>query len=85
MTTTVEDSKKLLLDKVKELPPNILVEVIQFVDILTKAETMNGKPLPRSNLQETLSSLRGRGKGEQLVDHLLLSRSEDSSEPKLWP
>lgn len=59
------------------LPPQQLDEVIQFIDFIAERPRMNATDSTVDDLKRPILALRGRGKGEQLVDRLLQSRRED--------
>ena len=66
-----------ILKRLKNLPPQQLNEVIQFIDFI--AERQHGKPsvFKLDDIERSIRDLRGRGKGEHLVEKLLRSRRED--------
>jgi hypothetical protein len=82
------DSTKATLKKVIEtlrrLPPQQLEEVIQFIDFIAGRRGSSATISEASDLDRTIMALRGRGKGERLVEKLLQSRRGDQrrDEPK---
>ena len=70
-------NEQKLIKRLKGLPPKQLNEVIQFIDFIIERhqeETAAGKA---HDLKKSILDLRGRGRGEQLVEKLLRSRRED--------
>ena len=70
-------NEQKLIKRLRGLPPQQLNEVIQFIDFIVerrREETAAGKA---HDLKRSILDLRGRGRGEQLVKNLLLSRRED--------
>ena len=70
-------NEQKLIKRLRNLPPQQLDEVIQFIDSIIekrRKETTTGKV---HDLKRSILHLRGRGRGEQLVQKLLRSRRED--------
>ena len=74
-TLTAKTEQKII-ERLKQLPPQQLDEVIQFIDNM--AEGGREAPICQADeLRSSVLALRGRGKGENLVKRLLQSRRED--------
>lgn len=71
------DTEQKVIEKLRGLPPQQLDEIIQFIDFLSQRRQENEASPKADDLKASILSLRGRGKGEQLVDKLLRSRRED--------
>jgi predicted glycosyltransferase len=70
--------KKKIVEKLNHVPEDDLSEVMDFLEFLTwKAQQMPAPPMKSSSTAEVLSALRGRGKGERLVERLLAARQAD--------
>jgi len=70
-------TEQKIIERLKMLPPQQLDEVIQFIDFIAERRQMNATDSTIGDLKRPILALRGRGKGEQLVDRLLQSRRED--------
>ena len=70
-------TEQKIIERLKMLPPQQLDEVIQFIDFIAERCRMNATDSMVDDLKLPILALRGRGKGEQLVDRLLQSRRED--------
>ena len=67
------------IEKLKLLDPQQIPEVYDFIDFLVekrrkKRELISPEAM---NQKDPIQALRGRGKGEQLVERLLQSRRDD--------
>ena len=70
--------KKKIVEKLNHVPEADLSEVMDFLEFLAwKAQQTQAAPMKSSSTAEVLSALRGRGKGEQLVERLLEARQLD--------
>ena len=69
-------TEQKIIERLRRLPPQQLDEVIQFIDFIAKRRR---EKVARKvdDVRTSILSLRGRGKGEQLVEKLLRSRQED--------
>lgn len=70
-------NEQKLIKRLRDLPPQQLNEVIQFIDFIVdrrREETATGKA---HDFKRAILDLRGRGRKEQLVKQLLRSRRED--------
>ncbi len=70
-------TEQKIIERLKMLPPQQLDEVIRFIDSIAERRRINSPGSPVDDLKRPILALRGRGKGEQLVDRLLRSRRED--------
>lgn len=69
-------AEERIMERLKHLPRRQLDEVIQFIDFI--AGRQHGKEGSlRDDIKGSIVDLRGRGKGERLVERLLRSRRED--------
>jgi len=66
-----------VIEKLKSLPPQKIDEIIQFIDFLSQKERSVTPPNESHDFKTILFSLRGRGRGENLVSRLVQSRRED--------
>ena len=70
-------TEKKIIELLRRLPPQQLEEVIQFIDFIAERRGRSTAPSETSDPKRSIMALRGRGKGERLVERLLQSRQED--------
>ena len=70
-------TEQKIIERLKRLPPQQLDEVIRFIDSITEVSNTPVDDEKKAGISDSILNLRGRGKGEQLVKKLLLSRRED--------
>jgi hypothetical protein len=72
-----KNTARKIIERLRGLPPQQLDEVIQFIDSI--AQRRRSAPIDPASDEPNRSilALRGRGKGEHLVERLLQSRRED--------
>jgi hypothetical protein len=75
--TLSRHSEQKIIERLRRLPPQQLDEVIQFIDFIVERRRRNAADFSADDLKGPILALRGRGKGEQLVERLLQSRRED--------
>jgi len=66
-----------IIERLRKLPPQQLDEVIQFIDFVAERRKVMMDFPKVDNVKASILLLRGRGRGEQLVENLLRSRRED--------
>lgn len=71
------DTEQKVIEKLRGLPPQQLDEILQFIDFVSQQRREKAASPKADDLKASILSLRGRGKGEHLVDKLLRSRRED--------
>lgn len=72
------NTERKIIERLKILHPQQLDEVIQFIDLVVRRDhrkTTVGGP---DDVRRSIMDLRGRGKGEHLVERLIRSRREDN-------
>jgi flagellar motor switch protein FliG len=70
--------RKKIVEQLNHVPEDDLSEVMDFLEFLAwKAQQTQVSHMKSSSTAEVLSALRGRGKGEQLVERLLAARQAD--------
>jgi len=72
-------TEQKVIEKLRLLDPQQIPEVYDFIDFLVekrrkKRELISPEAM---NQKDPIQALRGRGKGEQLVERLLQSRRDD--------
>jgi hypothetical protein len=72
-------TEQKVIEKLRLLDPQQIPEVYDFIDVLVekrrkKRELISPEAM---NQKDPIQALRGRGKGEQLVERLLRSRRDD--------
>ncbi|PIP48439.1 MAG: hypothetical protein COX16_01005 [Deltaproteobacteria bacterium CG23_combo_of_CG06-09_8_20_14_all_51_20] len=72
-----EHREQKIIERLRRLPPQQLDEVIQFIDSIAERRRSSTPATELADLKRPILELRGRGKGEQLVERLLQSRRED--------
>jgi hypothetical protein len=72
-------SEQRIIERLRGLPLQQLDEVIQFIDFLVERRRSSVSAAASEDLERPILALRGRGKGERLVERLLQSRQEDQS------
>jgi hypothetical protein len=72
-------TEQKIIERLKRLPPQQLDEVIQFIDSVARRRRSISPDTASDDLKRSILALRGRGKGEHLVEKLLQSRREDQS------
>ena len=70
-------TEQKIIKRLKSLPPQQLAEVIDFIDFIVERRQKNTSLPEALVMKRSILALRGRGKGEQLVEKLLQSRRED--------
>ena len=70
-------AEERILKRLKNLPPQQLNEVIQFIDFIAERQQGKASVFKLDDMERSIRDLRGRGKGEHLVEKLLRSRRED--------
>lgn len=70
-------AEERILKRLKNLPPQQLNEVIQFIDFIAERQHGKASVFKLDDMERSIRDLRGRGKGEHLVEKLLRSRRED--------
>lgn len=70
-------TEQKIIKRLKGLPPQQLDEVIKFIDSIVERRQKNTLVSVADDMRRSIIALRGRGKGEQLVERLLQSRRED--------
>lgn len=72
--------KKKIVEKLNHLPDEDLSEVMDFLEFLAwKAQQTQVVHVKSGSTAEALRMLRGRGKGEKLVERLLKARQVDQA------
>jgi len=66
-----------IIERLRKLPPQQLSEVIQFIDFVADRRKVMADFPKGDDVKASILSLRGRGRGEKLVENLLRSRRED--------
>jgi len=66
-----------IIERLKKLPPQQLDEVIQFIDFIVERRQDKMTTHKIDDVKRSILDLRGRGKGEHLVERLIRSRQED--------
>lgn len=70
--------KERIVEKLDEVPDQRLPEVMDFLEFLTWKNQQTQRSHVRSTTPaDALQALRGRGRGEQLVNRLLRARQMD--------
>ena len=72
-------AEQRIIDRLRRLTPRQLDEVIHFIDAVVE-RNQKIAATPDSNGEDVkgyIKTLRGRGKGEHLLERLLQSRLED--------
>jgi len=72
-------SEQKIIERLRRLPPQQLDEVIQFIDFIAERRRSSAPVAVSDDLKRPILALRGRGKGERLVERLIQSRREDRS------
>ena len=70
-------TEQQIIKRLKDLPPQELHEVIQFIDFILERRREKMTVCKADEVRRSVLDLRGRGKGERLVERLLRSRRED--------
>lgn len=70
-------TEQKIIERLKKLPPKQLDKVIRFIDSITELSDTQVDDEKKVDITKSIRNLRGRGKGEQLVNKLLKSRRED--------
>jgi hypothetical protein len=70
-------AEQRIMERLKKLPPQQLDEVIQFIDSIVERRRGKASVFKVEDIKRSILDLRGRGKGEHLVERLLRSRQED--------
>jgi len=71
------NSEHEIIERLKRLAPQQLDEVIQFIDFIVERRQRGTISFEAEDVKSSILALRGRGKGERLVERLLQSRRED--------
>lgn len=72
--------KKKIVEKLNHVPEDDLSEVMDFLEFLAwKAQQTQVAHVKSSSTADAISALRGRGKGEKLVERLLEARQADQA------
>ena len=77
--TLNKHTEQLIIERLRGLPPQQLEEVIQFIDFIAERRRRVTADVASNDLMRSIQALRGRGRGEHLVERLLQSRREDKS------
>jgi hypothetical protein len=75
--TLNKHTEQKIIERLRGLPPQKLDEVIQFIDFIVEWRRSSTNASTADDLAGPIRALRGRGKGERLVERLLESRRED--------
>lgn len=70
-------TEQKIIERLKKLPPQQLGEVIQFIDFIVERRQEKLTAYKIDDVKRSILDLRGRGKGEHLIERLLRSRRED--------
>jgi len=70
-------AEERIMERLKKVPRRQLHEVIQFIDSIVERQNMKTGAFKGDDIKRSILDLRGRGKGERLVEKLLRSRRED--------
>lgn len=71
-------TEQKIIERLRKLPPQQLDEVIQFIDSIVERRYEKKPTICKADdVRRLILDLRGRGKGEHLVERLLRSRRED--------
>jgi len=70
-------AEERIMERLKKVPRRQLHEVIQFIDSIVERQHMKTGAFKGDDIKRSILDLRGRGKGERLVEKLLRSRRED--------
>jgi len=70
------NTEQKIIERLKKLPPQKLGEVIQFIDFIVERRQEKMTTYEVDDVKRSILDLRGRGKGEHLVERLLRSRRE---------
>ena len=72
-------TEQKVIEKLKLLDPEQIPEVYDFIERLAEKGRKKQEPVSPTarNQKDPIHALRGRGKGERLVERLLQSRRED--------
>jgi hypothetical protein len=70
-------TEQKIIERLKRLPSQQLDEVIQFIDFIVERRQEKMATYKIDDVKRSIFDLRGRGKGEHLVERLLRSRGED--------
>jgi len=65
------------MERLRKLPPQQLDEVMQFIDFIAERQRGKVSACKIVDVKRSILDLRGRGRGEHLVERLLRSRRED--------
>jgi len=72
--------RKKIVEKLNHMPEDDLSEVMDFLEFLAwRAQQPPVPQMKSSSTAEVLRALRGRGKGERLVERLLAARQTDQT------
>jgi len=71
------NAEQRIIQRLRRLPPQQLDEVIQFIDFIAERRHKDGLICESDEIKRSIQILRGRGKGERLVERLLQSRRDD--------
>lgn len=71
------DAEQRIMERLRRLPPQQLDEVIQFIDFIAERRQDDGLICESGEIKRSIQILRGRGKGERLVERLLQSRRDN--------
>ena len=74
------NSEQKIIERLRGLPPQKLDEIIQFIDFLVERNQNDTTSLGEEKAKSSILALRGRGRGEHLVERLLQSRREDKKQ-----
>ncbi len=66
-----------IIQRLRRLSQQQLDEVIQFFDFIAERRNKDGQICESDEIKRSIQILRGRGKGERLVERLLQSRRDD--------
>ena len=71
------NTEQKIIERLRWLPPHQLDEILQFVDFIIERHQKDTAISEIDEVKRSIRTLRGRGKGEQLVKRLLQSRRDD--------
>jgi hypothetical protein len=71
------NTEQKIIERLNSLHPQQLDEVIDFIDFIVERGQKNTSFFEAVEMKHSIIALRGRGKGEHLVERLLQSRRED--------
>jgi hypothetical protein len=72
-------NEQKIIETLKKLPPQQLEEVIHFIELMVERGHKKMTLCKTDEVKFSILELRGRGKGEHLVERLLHSRREDNA------